>query len=119
MQRNGTPADVTTTVLFILDSDYVTGETIIVDGGRHVRQVTPARAPQRYGTIVVVGGGCYGSYYVRQLERAVERRAPSTIERIVVVDRDPGCAVAAALAARSEAPAVHIDLDVARLARVL
>ena len=26
-----------TTVLFILDSDYLTGETIIVDGGRHVR----------------------------------------------------------------------------------
>src|SRR5207248_2590013 len=27
---------------------------------------------QRYGTIVVVGGGCYGSYYVRQLRRAPE-----------------------------------------------
>ncbi|HMA24635.1 MAG: SDR family oxidoreductase [Gemmatimonas sp.] len=35
--RNGTPADVTSTVLFILDSDYLTGETIIVDGGRHAR----------------------------------------------------------------------------------
>jgi hypothetical protein len=29
---------VTSTVLFILDSDYLTGETIIVDGGRHVRR---------------------------------------------------------------------------------
>ncbi len=38
LQRNGTPADVTSTVLFILDSDYLTGETIIVDGGRHVRK---------------------------------------------------------------------------------
>ena len=37
LQRTGTPADVTATVLFILDSDYLTGETIIVDGGRHVR----------------------------------------------------------------------------------
>jgi pteridine reductase len=36
--RNGTPKDVTDTVLFILDSDYLTGETIIVDGGRHVRK---------------------------------------------------------------------------------
>lgn len=36
--RNGTPADVTSTVLFILDSDYLTGETIIVDGGRHARR---------------------------------------------------------------------------------
>ena len=38
LQRNGSPADVTATVLFILDSDYLTGETIIVDGGRHVRK---------------------------------------------------------------------------------
>jgi pteridine reductase len=37
LERHGTPADVTSTVLFILDSDYLTGETIIVDGGRHVR----------------------------------------------------------------------------------
>src|SRR4029079_2212300 len=36
--RSGSPADVTSTVLFILDSDYLTGETIIVDGGRHVRR---------------------------------------------------------------------------------
>ena len=35
--RLGSPEDVTRTVLFILDSDYLTGETIIVDGGRHVR----------------------------------------------------------------------------------
>jgi pteridine reductase len=37
LARNGSPKDVTDTVLFILDSDYLTGETIIVDGGRHVR----------------------------------------------------------------------------------
>jgi pteridine reductase len=37
LAREGSPADVTRTVLFILDSDYLTGETIIVDGGRHVR----------------------------------------------------------------------------------
>jgi pteridine reductase len=37
LERMGSPADVTATVLFILDSDYLTGETIIVDGGRHVR----------------------------------------------------------------------------------
>jgi len=38
LERTGSPADVTSTVLFILDSDYLTGETIIVDGGRHVRR---------------------------------------------------------------------------------
>lgn len=37
LQRSGSPADVTSTVLFLLESDYLTGETIIVDGGRHVR----------------------------------------------------------------------------------
>lgn len=37
LQRNGDPSDVSSTVLFILDSDYLTGETIIVDGGRHAR----------------------------------------------------------------------------------
>jgi hypothetical protein len=54
------------------------------------------RVPQRYGTIVVVGGGCYGGYYVRQLERAATAGA-LTARRIVVVDRDPGCAVAQTL----------------------
>jgi NAD(P)-dependent dehydrogenase (short-subunit alcohol dehydrogenase family) len=37
LRRDGSPDDVTRTVLFILDSEYLTGETIIVDGGRHVR----------------------------------------------------------------------------------
>lgn len=51
------------------------------------------RAPQRYGDIVVVGGGCYGSYYVRQLRRAREAGALSW-DRLVVVDRNPQCRVA-------------------------
>jgi hypothetical protein len=45
-----------------------------------------------YGTIVVVGGGCYGSYYVTQLLRARAAGA-ITVERIVAVDRDPACRV--------------------------
>jgi hypothetical protein len=45
-----------------------------------------------YGTIIVVGGGCYGGYYVRQLARAREAGALSW-ERVVVVDSDPDCAV--------------------------
>jgi pteridine reductase len=35
--RLGAPADVVRAVLYLLDADYVTGETVIVDGGRHVR----------------------------------------------------------------------------------
>jgi hypothetical protein len=49
---------------------------------------------QRYGTIVVVGGGCYGSYYVRQLTRAAKADALN-YGRLLVVDRDPECRVAA------------------------
>jgi hypothetical protein len=48
---------------------------------------------QRYGSIVVIGGGCYGTYYVRQLGRAVAAGALS-FERLLVVDRDPECRVA-------------------------
>lgn len=51
------------------------------------------RATQNYGTIVVVGGGCYGSYYVRQLGRAVRAGAVAW-RKLLVVDRDPDCAVA-------------------------
>ena len=52
------------------------------------------RATQRFGTIVVVGGGCYGSYYVRQLGRA---RGAGALDwqRLIVVDRDARCRVAA------------------------
>jgi pteridine reductase len=35
--RLGTPEDVAQAVLYLLTADYVTGETILVDGGRHVR----------------------------------------------------------------------------------
>ena len=54
----------------------------------------PRRPQQRYGRIVVVGGGCYGTYYVRQLLRA-ERAGAITWDELVVVDRDPACAVSA------------------------
>jgi pteridine reductase len=37
LQRLGSPEDVTHAVLYLIDAGYVTGETIIVDGGRHVR----------------------------------------------------------------------------------
>jgi pteridine reductase len=35
--RLGDPADVVQAVRYLLEADYVTGETLIVDGGRHVR----------------------------------------------------------------------------------
>lgn len=38
LKRLGSPDDVVKAMLYILESDYVTGETLIVDGGRHVRK---------------------------------------------------------------------------------
>lgn len=64
--------------------------TLPAEGGA----ATPPHPNERtYGTICVVGGGCYGSYYVRQLLRARERGA-LTVDRVLVIDRDPACAVA-------------------------
>ena len=37
LKRDGSPADVVQAMLYLLNATYVTGETIIVDGGRHVR----------------------------------------------------------------------------------
>ena len=38
LKRSGTPEDVAAALLFLVDADYITGETIVVDGGRHVRR---------------------------------------------------------------------------------
>lgn len=73
------------------------------------RPISP-REQQHYGTIVVVGGGCYGSYYVRQLRRAVAAGA-ITVEHLVVVDRDAACRVA--LEACPEAERVVPEIVVA------
>jgi NAD(P)-dependent dehydrogenase (short-subunit alcohol dehydrogenase family) len=37
LKRLGTPDDVIQAMLYLISADYVTGDTIIVDGGRHVR----------------------------------------------------------------------------------
>ena len=68
---------------------------------------------QSYGTIVVVGGGCYGSYYVRQLRRAAEAGKLSW-DRLVAVDRDPACRLARSpelLAPVAAAPAPEVVVD--------
>jgi pteridine reductase len=38
LARWGSPADVAQAALYLIDASYVTGETLIVDGGRHVRR---------------------------------------------------------------------------------
>jgi pteridine reductase len=37
LQRLGSPEDVAQTVIFLLEAQYVTGEVVRVDGGRHIR----------------------------------------------------------------------------------
>ena len=58
------------------------------------RTLRVVRETLHFGTIVVLGGGCYGSYYVRQLGRARAAGA-ATWSELVVVDRDHACRVAA------------------------
>jgi hypothetical protein len=53
------------------------------------------------GDVVIVGGGCYGTFYAGQLQRARERGA-ATWRRLLVVDRDPRCRAAAELAATTD-----------------
>jgi hypothetical protein len=70
-----------------------------------------ANAPLRYGDIVVIGGGCYGSFYVRQLNRAA---AAGAVEwtRLLVIDRDAACRVAGESLARGHtqsAPALVVQ----------
>src|SRR5690349_2373240 len=55
-----------------------------------------ARPPDRLAAlhdVVIIGGGCYGGFYAGQL---VEGRSRGLVafERLLVVDRDPGCQVA-------------------------
>ena len=45
---------------------------------------------QRYRDIVVIGGGCYGSFYATQLATARDR-GKLTFESVILVDQDPAC----------------------------
>lgn len=47
----------------------------------------------RLGEIVIIGGGCYGSFYLEQLIKAREAGAVEW-RRLLVIDRDPACQVA-------------------------
>jgi len=60
-----------------------------------------------YGTIIVVGGGCYGSYYVRQLDRAAVAGA-LTAKQVLVVDRSADCQVLRAGEERLSSLAVSV-----------
>ena len=62
------------------------------------------------GDVVIVGGGCYGTFYAGQLRRARERGA-ATWRRLLVVDRDPRCRAAAELGSAAEVELVVESWD--------
>ncbi len=72
------------------------------------RALRVVRETLRFGTITVVGGGCYGGYYVRQLRRA-ETAGAITWRELVVIDRDAQCAVAS-LPAGERPPRLRIEV---------
>lgn len=57
-----------------------------VDAPRRTRETLA------FERIVVIGGGCYGSWYTRQILRAREAGA-LTVNEVVVVDRNAACQV--------------------------
>ena len=66
--RLGRPEDAVGALLYLLEGgDFVTGEVLVVDGGR-----APPLASS-LGDVAIVGGGCYGTFYAGQLIRAAER----------------------------------------------
>ncbi len=60
------------------------------------------------GEVAIIGGGCYGTFYTRQLERARERGAV-TYRRLLVVDRDAGCQAARELGETDDRRIVRED----------
>ena len=59
------------------------------------------------GDVVIVGGGCYGSFYAGQLLRARER-GTAAWRRLLVVDRNPDCRFAGELASAEGAELVAV-----------
>ncbi|HEY4976388.1 MAG TPA: SDR family oxidoreductase, partial [Gaiellaceae bacterium] len=41
LKRRGTPEDIAAAAIFLVTSEFVTGETIYVDGGRHLKENAP------------------------------------------------------------------------------
>ena len=66
--------------------------------------------PTTYGRILIVGGGCYGSYYVRQLRRARDAGAIS-FEALLVIDRDAQCQAASLGSEGSDVRIVEREWD--------
>src|SRR5690349_11569735 len=58
-------------------------------------------------TFIVIGGGCYGSHHLKQLEKGRTKGRIGAADRIVVVDRNPACQV---LREQAEQPNPHVTV---------
>jgi hypothetical protein len=67
-------------------------------------------APLVWDDVIVVGGGCYGSFYTRQLVRA-KAEGKAAYRRILVVDHDARCRVAVQLGEAPDRALVVQDWD--------
>jgi hypothetical protein len=66
--------------------------------------------PDRLGEVIIVGGGCYGTFYARQLDQA-RAKGKATYRSVVVVDRDPACRVMGELGEAPDRRLVVSDWD--------
>jgi hypothetical protein len=62
------------------------------------------------GEIVIVGGGCYGSFYTRQLTIA-KSKGKVEFDQLLVVDRDPDCQMIRELGAAPDRRLIVSDWD--------
>ena len=62
------------------------------------------------GEVVIVGGGCYGTFYARQLTQGQDR-GKATFDRLLVVDQDPSCRFTAELGAANDRQLILADWD--------
>ena len=70
----------------------------------------PASAALEWDEIVIIGGGCYGTFYARQLLRA-KAEGKATYRSLLVVDRDPRCRLAGELGDAEDRTLVAEDWD--------
>jgi hypothetical protein len=62
------------------------------------------------GEIVIVGGGCYGTFYARQLTIA-KSKGKAEFDRLLIVDRDAGCRMLRELGEAPDRRLVVADWD--------
>ena len=85
--------------------DAVNGKTIPATGGPEVHGER-----ERFGEVVIVGGGCYGTFYAGQLLRAIDR-GKVALRRLIVVDRDPACRFTSEIGPAAERELVVADWE--------